>query len=248
MAEFLWPLFRIASFFMLIPLIGTQMVPVRVRLALALAVTVLIVPVLPPMPAFEALSLQSWLVIIQQIVIGTVLGFTLQLLFQAIILGGQIIAMQSGLGFAAMTDPSTGVSVVVVAQIYSMMAMLIFLMMNGHLVMIEILAQSFFVLPVGLQGLDADVFIRLALSLSWMFVAALLMALPAITALLIINLAFGIMTKAAPQLNIFAIGFPFIMLVGLVMHWVNIPIFYDHYMRMADYIFAFIQSFLPQGS
>ena len=119
-STFLWPLFRVSSFFMAVPIIGTQMVPVRVRLGLALVVTLLIVPVLPEMPTFDGLSLYNWLVIANQILIGVVLGFTLQLLFQSFLAGAQIIAMQSGLGFASMTDPSNGVSVVVVAQFYSM--------------------------------------------------------------------------------------------------------------------------------
>lgn len=242
---FLLPLFRVASFFMAIPIIGTQMVPMRVRLGLSLAFTLLLLPVLPEMPVFEGLSLSTWLVILNQIMIGTLLGFTLQFLFQSFIAGAQMIAMQSGLGFASMTDPGTGVQIVVVAQFYSMMAMLLFLAMNGHLVMMEILAQSFHVLPVGMVGLGSDVFMRIVLSVSWLFSAALLMALPAITALLIINLSFGIMTKAAPQLNIFAIGFPFTMLMGLIMHWINLPIFYDHYVRMSHYVLGFIESLLP---
>ncbi|TVQ70994.1 MAG: flagellar biosynthetic protein FliR [Oceanospirillales bacterium] len=242
---FLLPLFRIGSFFMAVPIIGTQMVPVRVRFGLALAMTLILIPVLPEMPTYQGLSLETWLVILNQVIIGTLLGFTLQLLFQTFIAGAQMIAMQSGLGFAQMTDPSTGIQVVVVAQFYSMMSMLLFLAMNGHLVMIEILAQSFYALPIGMNLFSQDVFIRIVLMVSWLFSAALLMALPAITALLIINLSFGIMTKAAPQLNIFAIGFPFTMLMGLIMHYINVPIFYDHYVRMTHYMLDFIQSMLP---
>lgn len=242
---FLLPLFRIGSFFMAVPMIGTQMVPVRVRFGLALAVTLLLIPVLPEMPVYDGLSLQTWIVILNQIIIGTLLGFTLQLLFQSFITGAQLIALQSGLGFASMTDPATGIQVVVVAQFYSMMAMLLFLAMNGHLVMIEILAQSFYALPIGMNIFSFDVVMRIVLLVSWLFSAALLMSLPAITALLIINLAFGIMTKAAPQLNIFAIGFPFTMLMGLIMNYINLPIFYDHYIRMTHFILDFIQSMLP---
>lgn len=242
---FLLPLFRVASFFMAIPIIGTQMVPMRVRLGLSLAFTLLLLPVLPELPVFEGLSLTTWLVILDQIIIGVLLGFTLQFLFQSFIMGAQLIALQSGLGFASMTDPATGVQVVVVAQLYSMMAMLLFLAMNGHLVMMEILAQSFYALPVGMFSISMDSFMRVILMVSWLFAAALLMALPAITALLIINLAFGIMTKAAPQLNIFAIGFPFTMLMGLIMNWINLPIFYDHYVRMSHDVLGFIESLLP---
>lgn len=247
-SSFLWPLFRIASFFMAIPIIGTQMVPMRVRLGLALVMTALIVPVLPEMPNFSGLSVEAWLIIIQQILIGTILGFALNILFQSFVTGAQLIAMQSGLGFAMVTDPANGVSVVVVAQLYSMLSMLLFLAMNGHLVMIDILAKSFYVLPVGFEGFSQEVYLKLVLSLSWLFMAALLMALPAVTALLIINFSFGIMTKAAPQLNIFAIGFPFTMLVGLVMYWANLPIFYDHYLRMTDFMLNFIRDLLPNAS
>lgn len=244
-AAVLFPLFRIGSFFMAVPIIGTQMVPVRVRLGLALAVTFLLVPVLPEMPVYDPLSLETWVVILHQVIIGTLMGFTLQFLFQSFIAGAQMIAMQSGLGFASMTDPSSGVQIVVVAQFYSMMAILLFLSMNGHLVMMEIMAQSFYALPVGMGSFDGEVLMRVVLSLSWLFAAALLMALPAITALLIINLSFGVMTKAAPQLNIFAIGFPFTMLMGLIMHWINLPIFYDHYIRSTHYVLDFLQSLLP---
>ncbi|QEW05470.1 flagellar biosynthetic protein FliR [Nitrincola iocasae] len=230
---------------MAVPIIGTQMVPVRVRLGLALAVTFLLVPVLPEMPLYDPLSLNTWLVILHQILIGALMGFALQFLFQSFIAGAQLIAMQSGLGFASMTDPSTGVQVVVVAQMYSMMAILLFLAMNGHLVMMEVMARSFFALPVGMGGFDEGVLMRVVLSVSWLFAAALLMALPAITALLIINLAFGVMTKAAPQLNVFAIGFPFTMLMGLIMHWIYLPTFYDHYIRTTHYVLDFLQSMLP---
>ncbi|WP_151702671.1 flagellar biosynthetic protein FliR [Nitrincola alkalilacustris] len=247
-ANFLWPLFRIGSFFMAIPIIGTQLVPQRVRLGLAIAVTVVLMPVLPDMPRLEGLSLATWVVIAQQIVIGTVFGFTLHLLFQSFVAGAQIIAMQSGLGFSQMSDPANGISIVVVAQFYLMMSTLLFLAMNGHLVMIEILVRSFFVIPVGESGFTPDIFMRVALSLSWLFVGALVMALPASIALLTINLAFGVMTKAAPQLNIFAIGFPFSMLMGLLFHWINIPIFYDHYIRMSDFVLDFIAGFLNGGA
>ncbi|MBR9828779.1 MAG: flagellar type III secretion system protein FliR [Oceanospirillales bacterium] len=230
---FLWPLFRVMSFFMAMPIIGTQMLPVRLRLGLALAVTVLLVPVLPPMPEFDALSLQNWIVVAQQVLIGSLLGFSANILLQSFVVGGQLMAMQMGLGFASMTDPANGVSVVIVAQIYLMLVMLLFLGMDGHLVLIEILAQSFHVLPVGAGSVSQATLWHMALSGGWLFMAALLMALPAVTALLVINFAFGIMTKAAPQLNIFAIGFPFTMLMGIVIVWLSLSGFFSHYQVFA---------------
>lgn len=230
---FLWPLFRVASFFMAMPVIGTQMLPARLRLGLALVVTILLVPVLPPMPAFDGLSIENWLVIAQQVVIGSLLGFSATILLQSFVAGGQIMAMQMGLGFASMTDPANGVNVVIVAQIYLMLVMMLFLGMDGHLVLIEILARSFEVLPVGLQGVSRATLWQISLAGGWLFMAALLMALPAVTALLVVNFAFGIMTKAAPQLNIFAIGFPFTMLMGIFIVWASLSGFFSHYQTFA---------------
>lgn len=244
---FLWPLFRVMSFFMAMPIIGTQMLPTRLRLGLALAVTVLLVPVLPPMPDFDALSLQNWIVVAQQVLIGSLLGFSANILLQSFVAGGQIMAMQMGLGFASMTDPANGVSVVIVAQIYLMLVMILFLGMDGHLVLIQILAQSFYVLPVGEGGLSQETLWQVALSGGWLFMAALLMALPAVTALLVINFAFGIMTKAAPQLNIFAIGFPFTMLMGMFIIWASLSGFFSHYQVFAVEALHAIEGLLKAG-
>ncbi|NVK42663.1 MAG: flagellar type III secretion system protein FliR [Oceanospirillaceae bacterium] len=232
-AGFLWPLFRVASFFMAIPLIGSSLVPGRIRLGLSLLVTMLLVPVLPPMPLFDGFSLQSYLIIAQQILIGAAMGFMVQLLLQVFVVGGQLISTQMGLGFASVSDPVNGVSVVVLSQFFLQLTMLLFLAMNGHLVMIDALAQSFVRIPVGLNGIDQSIFIEVARTGGWMFASALLMALPAITALLVINFAFGIITKAAPQLNIFAIGFPFTMLMGLLIAWVSLGGLLGQYQRIA---------------
>ncbi|MBY4675957.1 flagellar biosynthetic protein FliR [Marinobacterium arenosum] len=246
-AAFLWPLFRIASFFMVMPVIGSQLVPVRIRLGLALAVTVLVVPLLPPMPEFDGLSLQTLLVILQQVLIGTVLGFIAQILFQVFVLGAQLIATQMGLGFASMTDPANGVSVVILGQIYLTLVMLLFIVMNGHLVLIDVLVRSFNLIPVGLEGLKPDVFWQIALSGLWLFSAALLMSLPAVTALLVVNFAFGIMTRAAPQLNIFAIGFPFTMTMGLFVVYASLSGFLGQYQRISEFALDFVTSVLFGG-
>ena len=115
-ASFLLPLFRIAALLMVMPVIGTQLVPVRVRMYLALAFTLVLMPVLPAMPQIDALSLQGWLWIGQEVLVGALLGFSLQLFFHAFVVAGQMIAMQMGLGFASMVDPANGISVAVLGQ------------------------------------------------------------------------------------------------------------------------------------
>lgn len=243
----LWPLFRIASFFMVVPLFGSELVNQRVRLGLALAVTIVVVPVLPPMPVFNGVSIESYLVIAQQVLIGAALGFIIQVLFQVFILGAQMIAMQMGLGFASATDPVNGVNVVILGQLYLTLVMLLFVLMDGHLVLIDVLVRSFIHIPVGIEGVSGDSYWRIALSGSWLFASALLMALPAVTALLVVNFAFGIMTRAAPQLNIFAIGFPFTMLMGLFIVWASLSGFLSQYHRFSNYALDFMASLMLGG-
>lgn len=214
-----WVLFRVASVFMTMPVFGTQLLPARVRLFLAMMITLLVAPQIPLMPELDPLSLGTWVVIAEQILIGAAMGFMLQLLFQIHVLAGQIIAMQMGLGFASMNDPSMGISVAVVGQVFTMLVTLLFLTLNGHLVVIEVLVESFTTLPIG-ETLGAADFYTLVLRFSWVLAAALLIGLPAIIALLIVNLSFGVMMRAAPQLNIFSIGFPLTLVFGLFILWV----------------------------
>ncbi|QEY59040.1 flagellar type III secretion system protein FliR [Pseudomonas sp. C27(2019)] len=232
-SSFLLPLFRIAALLMVMPIIGTQLVPQRVRLYLSLAITLALVPVLPEMPHVDALSLRSILLIAEQIIIGAMLGFSLQLFFHIFVFAGQMVSMQMGLGFASMMDPATGVSVPVLGQFLLMLVTLLFLAMNGHLVVFEVLAESFVTLPVG-QTLEVGNFAILAGRLSWVIGAALLLALPAVSALLVINIAFGVMTRAAPQLNIFTIGFPLTLVMGLIIFWLSTSDILAQYQRMAS--------------
>ncbi|TXI27107.1 MAG: flagellar type III secretion system protein FliR [Aquipseudomonas alcaligenes] len=232
LGQFLLPLFRIASMLMVMPVIGTQLVPVRVRLYLALAICVVLAPTLPPMPQVDSVSLQSMLLVGEQVLIGVMFGFMLQLYFHLFTVAGQIIAVQMGLGFASMVDPSNGVSVPVLGQFLLMLVTLLFLAMNGHLVVLEVLAESFVTLPVG-EGLLLDHYWSIAGKLSWVVAAGLLISLPIVTALLVVNLAFGVMTRAAPQLNIFSIGFPLTLVLGLFIFWLGLTDFLAHFQEFS---------------
>jgi flagellar biosynthetic protein FliR len=232
-ASFILPLFRVTAVLMTMPVIGTSLVSARIRLYLAVAITVVIVPGLPDMPEVHALDLSALLLIAEQIIIGALLGMSLQLFFQIFVIAGQIVAIQMGMAFASMVDPANGVNVAVVSQFLSMLATLLFLGINGHLVVFEVLTESFATLPVG-GGLLIDHFWDLAGRLSWVLGAALLLVLPAITALLVVNIAFGVMTRAAPQLNIFSIGFPLTLVLGLGIFWVTLADILPHYQALAS--------------
>ncbi|MBB3101827.1 flagellar biosynthetic protein FliR [Azomonas macrocytogenes] len=226
--QFMLPLFRVAALLMSMPVIGTQVVPVRIRLYLSLAITLVLVPALPAMPQVDALSLQTLVLIAQEVLIGVMLGFALQLFFQLFVLAGQLLATQMGLGFASMMDPVNGVSVPVLGQFFNVLVVLLFLTMNGHLVVLDTLAESFTSLPVG-EALSSEHYWAVATRLGWVLGAGLLLVLPAITALLVINLAFGLMTRAAPQLNIFSIGLPLTLVLGMVIVWVGLADIFAQY-------------------
>jgi flagellar biosynthetic protein FliR len=147
----------------------------------------------------------------------------LQLIFDALAMGGQLLSNTMGLGFAFNVDPLRGVSTPVLGQLYMIMVTLTFLAINGHLVLIEILAQSFTTLPVGMTGLDSGMVWRMVEWGSQLFAGALAVALPGMAALLVVNLAFGVISRAAPTLNLFAVGFPITLIAGLVIMYVGLP-------------------------
>ena len=215
-----WPFFRIAGVIMVAPVFGARLVPPRVRIALAVAVTVVMSPLLPVMQPFE-LSLAAGLTVAQEILIGVAIGFCLQMIFDALIIAGQTIAMSMGLGFAMMVDPQRGISVPVLSQFFVVLGLLIFLALGGHLATLRLISDSFATLPVG-QPLGAEGAWTVAAWGSQMFAGALRIALPAATALLVANIAFGVMSRAAPTLNLFAVGLPAGLLIGFLLLLLNL--------------------------
>jgi flagellar biosynthetic protein FliR len=213
---YLWPLLRIGAAVTAMPVIGGQAVPVRLRAGLALLLTLLIAPTLPPTAALDPLGVVAMQMALQQILIGLALGFVMQVLFAVFVHAGQIIAMQMGLGFAAMVDPQNGVQVPMLGQFYAILVTLVYLGIDGHLRMIAALMESFTLLPIAAAGLSGDALWHLAQWFGAIFVAATSVALPVVTALLVGNLAFGVMSRAAPQLNVFSIGFPLGLLFGFL--------------------------------
>src|SRR5688572_31439147 len=154
LAQYIWVFIRIGACFMAAPVFGAQFVPPRVRLFLAGAMTLIVAPLVTP-PTIETFSLQGGLVAVHQILIGVATGFALQLIFDALAMGGQLLSNTMGLGFAFNVDPLRGISTPVLGQLYMIMVTLTFLAIDGHLVLIEILAQGFTTLPVGMTGLDS---------------------------------------------------------------------------------------------
>ena len=159
--------------------------------------------------------------VMQEVVVGVAMGFCLQMIFDALIVAGQTIAMGMGLGLATMIDPQRGVSVPVVSQFFVILGLLIFLSLGGHLATIRLIADSFDLLPLGTRSPPTASW-QLVTWGSQMFAGAVRIALPAATALLIANIAFGVMSRAAPTLNLFAVGLPAGLLIGFLFLLLNI--------------------------
>lgn len=233
--SYLWPFIRIGALVMAAPLFSANYISARTRLTLTLVVTLVVVPTIDgPMPSVSPIGAEGLLIIAHQILIGICMGFMLQLLFNAFIVAGQIIAMQMGLGFASMIDPANGTTVPVISQFYLIFVTLIFVSLNGHLIMIQVIAESFQTLPVGTQGLSMDSVYDVVGLASWMYAAGVLVALPAIGSLMMVNLSFGVMSRAAPQISPFSIGFPMTILLGFVIMFVTLPLVGEHLVDFTD--------------
>ncbi len=214
---FLWPFMRVGAMMFAAPIFGNTQVPVRIRLLIAVALTVAVMPAAGTAPAVDPLSAEAVLIAVQQMVIGLAMGLMLALAFQTVVIAGESIALTMGLGFATMVDPQSGQSVPVVSQFLQVVITLLFLAVGGHLMFIELVAASFGTLEVGGPGLVQQ---DLTLVFGWatqMYAGAVMIALPAVVMLLVVYLALGVMTRAAPQMNIFSVGFPLTMLVGFVL-------------------------------
>lgn len=234
LSDFLLPFLRISG--MLISMIGlsARTIPTPVRTLLAVFLTLAILPVMPTVNVPDLFAPASFVIMIQQVIIGIALGFISAMVLDTFVLAGQIIAMQTGLGFASIVDPVNGISVPAVGQFYLILATLVFWSIDGHLAMIQMMTASFTAFPVGEAWFSAEQYKEIAHWGAWMFISAITVALAPIVSLLIVNLAFGVMTKASPQLNIFSIGFSIAQIMGLVIIFLTLENLTTHFQLQWD--------------
>jgi len=209
------PLARLLGLIAAAPVFSNRAIPVRVRLAIGLAVAMAVLPVLPAMPRVPPDSALALAMLAQQAFIGIAVGFMMRLMFAAIDVAGEMIGLQMGLSFAVFFNPQTGGQTAVITDFLGLLTMLIFLALDGHLMLINVLVMSFEWLPVGSDPSGrAEAWSLIVRYASVMFASGLLLALPMVAALLITNIALGVLTRAAPQLNLFAVGFPVTLSIG----------------------------------
>ncbi|MGP1675551.1 MAG: flagellar biosynthetic protein FliR [Burkholderiales bacterium] len=224
LAAFAWPLARIMALIASAPVIGNAGVPASLKIALGLLLTVLVAPLVPSPPGIDPASAGGLLILAQQVLIGLAMGFSMHVVFHAAEMAGEFIGLQMGLGFATLYDASVPGMIPVIGQFLGVAVTLAFLAVDGHLLLISTLVESFRVLP--LAALSSPSGLRdLAEWGSSIFSYGLALALPLLAALLITNLGLGVLTRAAPQLNIFAVGFPLTILVGFIGLTLVLPYF-----------------------
>ncbi|MDN3524890.1 flagellar biosynthetic protein FliR [Halomonas sabkhae] len=217
LVAFLWPFARITGLMLSSPLWGHSGAPRQVKIAAAGALTVVIAPILPPMPDVAIVSWEGLGILAEQLLIGAAMGLVMRVTLAVVQATGEFIGLQMGLAFATFFDPSSGTNMMVLSRLLYMITLLMFLAFDVHLVVLEVLADSFRTLPIGMGRFDPAAFMMLARYGGTIFSSGMLLALPLVASLLIINLSLGILNRAAPQLTVFNIGFPASLTVGIIL-------------------------------
>ncbi len=227
------PLVRVLGLLAADPLLGSARIPVSIRIATGLVLTMVLVPTLPPPPDVQLSGPQGWVLVAQQFLIGVAIGFVVRLIFTALEVAGEVIGLQMGLGFATLIDPANSTQLPILSSLFTTLGFLFFLAIDGHHLVIIALAESFQAMPPG-QWPSSGLFAGIVANASDIFAAGVQIALPLIMMLLFANLALGVMTRAAPQLNIFAVGFTITLGVGLVMLLLQMSHFDAPLLRLFD--------------
>ncbi|MFP4271960.1 MAG: flagellar biosynthetic protein FliR [Halothiobacillaceae bacterium] len=220
---FVWVLIRVGAMTAAAPVLGSRSVPANVRVLVAVILSLAMLPGIESVPEVDPLSGEGVMLVAQQIIIGISMAFIFNMVMGTFVLAGEAIAMTMGLGFAQNVDPQNGVNIPLVSQFMSIVATLLFISLDGVAMLIKLLSDSFEIMPIAPVGMDREGFRQVALFAQTMWVNSVLLALPIVTALLMVNLAMGVITRASPQLNIFSVGFPATLMIGLFLIMVNSP-------------------------
>ncbi|WP_313052267.1 flagellar biosynthetic protein FliR [Atlantibacter hermannii] len=242
---YFWPLLRVLALISTAPIFGERVISKRVKIGLAFMITWIVAPSIPAsdVPIF---SVAGFWVALQQILIGIALGFTMQFAFAAVRTAGEIIGLQMGLSFATFFDPGSKLNMPVLARFMDMLAMLLFLSLNGHLWMISMLVDTFHTLPINGDPLNSNAFFALAKSGGLIFLNGLMLALPLVTLLLTLNLALGLLNRMSPQLSVFVIGFPLTLSIGMVVIIALMPLIAPFCEHLFSEIFSLLSDILGE--
>jgi flagellar biosynthetic protein FliR len=209
-----WPVLRVSGFVLTAPAASEMVVPGLVKIVLTLALAFLMAPLVEVPADLSIFSAAGLLAAVLELLIGISIGMVVQMTFEALVFAGQSISLTMGLGFATLVDPQHGAQSPVLGQLFMIIGTLTYLAIDGHLMLLGALAESFHSMPIGAAHVDKHFFLSVVLWGARVFDTGLLIALPAVIALVIVNLALGVVTRAAPQLNLFGIGFTITLMSG----------------------------------
>ncbi len=243
--QLFWPLARVLALIMTAPLLSEKSISKKVKLGLGLMITWVLIPTLPPVNV-SIFTIGGFWLLIQQILIGVAIGFTMQFAFAAVRTAGEVIGLQMGLSFATFFDPASRLNMPVLARFLDMLAMLLFLSFNGHLWLISMVADSFNTLPIGGNLINGNAFLALTKAASLIFLNGMRLALPLITLLLTLNLALGLLNRVAPQLSVFAIGFPVTLSIGIIFMSLMMPLLAPFCEHLFSEVFDLLASILSE--
>ncbi len=224
LSPYFWPFIRALALMTSLPVFSQRSVPMRVKVALALFIAVAAQASLPPMPVVALDSPLAVLLVVQQVLIGISLGFAVRLVFAAVEFAGEIVGLQMGLNFAGFFDPATSAQGTASGRFFGTIVAFLFIIINGHLAIIAALVKSFSAFPVGPEPFA---FLRATQPQVWgadIFSMGLWIALPLVGMLLFVNLVLGVISRVAPQINVFAVGFPLTLGVGLLGMLLTLPL------------------------
>lgn len=224
LTAFFYPFFRILALASSAPIFSHPSVPRTVRIGLAVLVTALVAPILPATPAVSPFGADGLLLIAEQVLIGIAIGLAMQIAFAAVTLAGDLIGLQMGLSFAAFIDPQNSEQAPLIGSFLSIVLMLVFLALNGHLLLLAALIDSFHTFPLATDAVRSLDAIKLVSNGTDLFAFGLQMALPVIGTMLLTNITLGMLARTSPQLNLLAVGFAVTLSVGLVMLLVGLPL------------------------
>jgi flagellar biosynthetic protein FliR len=222
LAAFIWPAARLLALFATAPFFSQTAISNMTKIGIAVLITIIVAPTLPTLPAVSVASPAGLFILAQQIVIGAAIGFTMQIIFAAVEAGAAMAGLQMGLGFAQLLTGSTDGSTDVLSRLMSMIALLAFLSIDGHLQVLGVLIDSFYRVPISDTPMAAGGLHTVVAWAETIFSSGLLLALPIVIALLIVNLSLGILNRAAPQIGVFQIGLPVTLAIGfLMLQWMT---------------------------
>ncbi|WP_198118918.1 flagellar biosynthetic protein FliR [Massilia rhizosphaerae] len=241
-----WPFCRIMALLSTAPVIGDALVPVPVRALLSVVLAFLMLPLTKGAVMPDPFSLAGVVVMVEQAVIGGVIGLALQLTMAVVNMLGFLVSSQVGFSMAQMNDPLNGQQSDVISGLLGIVAILVFFAVDGHLVLAGVLGQSFKAWPVG-GGYDNLLLQTVALNVGWVFSAAILLALPIVFSTMVVQIGFGFLNRVAPSLNLFSLGFSLVTLFGLMMLVQVVRFIPEHYVQMTNQVLEMLQQQMRAG-